>query len=466
MKLLLGLFMLLCYVPTSLIILFICYPKEWKNRKIIFGVLNRDEFKAKENADYISYLVKKTRRNAAILIMTSIALAAIFLLIPDMSVMMIVYTLYILAALIIILLPYIKGNLELKSYKTELGITSTESLKQVDLKSITASHAINKLTLFIPLILNVVVFICALLYDLGIITIGKTAFKISFGATVFSGTFLFTSILFVIIAFMMDNMRNEIISTDSDINANYNRAKKKNWADAWVQFLWVNVVFTILCVLCVAIYYNEIVIIGGFTIYVIVDFILIASLVKKSSMIKSNYEIDIPIDDDDDNWIFGMIYYNPNDMRLNVEKRTGVGSTINMARPAGKFITVFILLCILETFVAMGYIGAFISTPFEVKCENDKIICHQFKDDYVIDRDDIKEVTYGDDITSLKSIKIGGIATDKLLKGNFQFDKDKNCKTFITISSMAYIRIETSDHIYYINANTKEETEKLYEQIK
>jgi uncharacterized membrane protein len=42
-----------------------------------------------------------------------------------------------------------------------------------------------------------------------------------------------------------------------------------------------------------------------------------------------------PILDDDAKWRLGIFYYNPSDPSLFVEKRTGVGYTINFAKPAG-----------------------------------------------------------------------------------------------------------------------------------
>lgn len=47
--------------------------------------------------------------------------------------------------------------------------------------------------------------------------------------------------------------------------------------------------------------------------------------------------------DDDEYWILGMIYYNPNDPALFVETRFGMGSTFNMARPAAWLMVLGIL---------------------------------------------------------------------------------------------------------------------------
>ncbi|SNR96667.1 Uncharacterized membrane protein [Anaerovirgula multivorans] len=54
------------------------------------------------------------------------------------------------------------------------------------------------------------------------------------------------------------------------------------------------------------------------------------------------------IDREDDNlWKWGMFYYNPEDPSLFIEKRFGIGWTINCAHPGGKVIIVITLLAIL-----------------------------------------------------------------------------------------------------------------------
>ena len=54
------------------------------------------------------------------------------------------------------------------------------------------------------------------------------------------------------------------------------------------------------------------------------------------------------IDDNDDNWLFGSIYNNPNDPSLFVQKRFGVGWTVNIGTTKGKliFLSPFVLIIV------------------------------------------------------------------------------------------------------------------------
>ena len=69
----------------------------------------------------------------------------------------------------------------------------------------------------------------------------------------------------------------------------------------------------------------------------IIYFYLMLSNIKPKN--KNMYTVE----NDDEKWIYGFIYYNKEDPKLMVEKRLGMGWNMNMAHPLGKFIT-FILI--------------------------------------------------------------------------------------------------------------------------
>ncbi|WP_297135783.1 DUF5808 domain-containing protein [Terrisporobacter sp.] len=50
------------------------------------------------------------------------------------------------------------------------------------------------------------------------------------------------------------------------------------------------------------------------------------------------------VENDDEKWIYGFIYYNKGDPNLMVEKRLGAGWSMNMAHPLGKFITILLVV--------------------------------------------------------------------------------------------------------------------------
>lgn len=60
--------------------------------------------------------------------------------------------------------------------------------------------------------------------------------------------------------------------------------------------------------------------------------------------LKTNDKSIYRVEDDDEKWIYGFIYYNKEDPSFMVEKRLGVGWSINMAAPLGKLLTWIIII--------------------------------------------------------------------------------------------------------------------------
>ena len=75
-----------------------------------------------------------------------------------------------------------------------------------------------------------------------------------------------------------------------------------------------------------------------FIVVPVIYFYLMLSGIKPKS--RNIYTVE----NDDEKWIYGFIYYNKEDPKLMVEKRLGMGWSINMATPMGKIITIILVL--------------------------------------------------------------------------------------------------------------------------
>ena len=64
----LDLVMLIIMVPTALLLYFIEFPKKWMDRKYIFGVRNREEYKNENVIPRINDLVSACRKIATIIL--------------------------------------------------------------------------------------------------------------------------------------------------------------------------------------------------------------------------------------------------------------------------------------------------------------------------------------------------------------------------------------------------------------
>ncbi len=354
---LIKLIMFVCVVPTALILCAIGFPKDPQKRKMIFGVRDVPEFHANGAADKVREIVSANRRTALIITALVCLISIILLILPATGITMLAWLLLVFAMLLISV-PFGKGNTELKSLKKELGVTKS-GVVYTDLSNTDTIHALKLPWIILPNAVALAGTVFAVLVDFGVIRITESLACEKYALTAMSLSFFSLAVMFVPIAIVMDRTRNMVISRDSNVNANYNRAKKKTWADLLTAMSWVNALFltghSILCMFL----NNDMVILGGTLVYTVLLMLIVVIGAVNQMAVEKRYErdTDLELQDDDDKWIFGMFYYNPNDSRLNVEKRFGYGATINIAHPAGKVITVITALLLLGSIIFLVYLA-------------------------------------------------------------------------------------------------------------
>jgi len=456
--------LMIIMIPTLLIMFFYEYPIRWQDRKFIFGVRNRDEFKEENVSGSVTKIVSATRKQALIIMMVSFLVMGLILLIPDSQIRMIIWMLFILADLVLFGIPFMRSNLEMKSLKRQIGIKSEQGTTYTDLKSAGQIRALKPIKIIIPNIITLTAFILALLYDLGLIDIaGKGE---SFALTSMTGSFLFISLILLPVAILMDRIRNEVISSDSNTNNNYNRAKKKVFADMFVAMSWINAAVVVLYALLLFFMNSDIVLIIQIMIYMFLLMAALALFAKRIVAVNRHYRSKTTIDiDDDDKWILGSFYYNPDDRRLNVEKRMGIGGTINIAHPAGKAIMAVSVIFLVLAIASVILITAFARTGMKVSFIDDSLVCNQVIDYYKIPLADIEDAELCDMSSDFHLSRQTGIGMEPVFIGIFTVNGEKNCNIFLNTKSDNYIKFKAGGTTYCISGNNSQETGEIFGKI-
>ena len=226
-----SLIMFLCIVPTMIICYIQVYPKNWRGKKLVFGVKNRKEFTEGAAAEKVEEIVKKYGRAALYITVASCIISVVLLFLRGLTVQMTIWTGFVLLAILGINIPYAIGNKEMKALKRSIGIQGETGVTYVDLTSAGAVHALKPAQIWLPNLVALLPVIVALLSDLKVLRLSTSWVFGTFLVTAVTGSFWLVGILVLVLGFVMDSLKNEVISTDSTTNANYNRAKKKNMAD-------------------------------------------------------------------------------------------------------------------------------------------------------------------------------------------------------------------------------------------
>lgn len=350
------LILFICIAPTVILMFVLAFPADPEKKKMIFGVRNNPKFFEGDNAKKTKDIIASCRKGGLVIMILVLLASLVLLALPANGMTMVAWIVLVFATFLITV-PYGKGNTELKNLKKELGITKS-GVVCADLKNANVVHSLKLPWVILPNAVALAGTIGALLIDLG--ALGITPVTEQFALTGMSLSFLFIAALLVPIAIMMDNTRNMVISKNSDVNANYNRAKKKTWADLITALSWANALFLVGYTILLTFVCNDIVMLAGTLVYMVIIMTIVAIGVVNQKTIESRYDrdTDFELQDDDDHWVFGMFYNNPNDTRLNVEKRLGYGGTVNIAHPAGKVIMIASLLLVVFSIVLIIWMAA------------------------------------------------------------------------------------------------------------
>lgn len=426
------------------------------HKNIILGVtLPSDELQNPE----VMKIVTKTKKS-----MRDIAI--VFAILPFISLITkydsIVYTIFITwitVVCFIFFIPFIKGNLQLHKLKKEQNWhVDEEGTTIVDLKvTLEEPNPLNRYW-FLPAILLTCVPIIIDIYRLA----NKNTTLLSLATTTCIGLLTFLCPFLFHIAY---KTKQEIVSRDSLRNQTLTRIRRYNWGKCFIGISYTNAIYTILFWMYINHYIHSILIfllITLFYTFFILWWVLSAEFKVRLAQQQFSIQTDDSLTIDEDcYWIYGLIYYNPNNKHLLVEKRVGLGTDMNCAKPAGKIIAVIIALVMLAMpLSAIGLIQSEFS-PLLLTIDEDSITAKHFRTTYDIEFDDIKTVEAWDELPDIS--KDNGTGFSTLCKGTYSIAGNGSCTVCFNPQNHLFIIITKENGKKYVfSGSTDEKTEEVY----
>lgn len=451
-----GLILTICLYPFILIMYVLLKNEAEPKNGLYYGVTLKKEERKDEAVEEISKTYKKQMKRY-FWIMMLVPVPALVL--PWDSVVVAVWMLWLTVSVFIFFVPFAAANQKLKDLKEKRGWNTGKVADiRVELKEAGSIRRVRWHHFLLPCLVGLAIFVWTMVGDWG-----NRAQPLRIMSSCFAGI----SFLFWVLAAWEDRKKTEIISSDSNVNVNYNRAKKNQSKNFWVACTWLNVLY-MAGMLCSV---NEW---GQFTsvfwwvnaAYMVVTIILTICLVKKKQMLDKGYEDkrDIPDEgDDDDNWLWGLIYYNPKDKHSMVEKRVGVGTSINMATPVGKGFGVFCGASLLSLPIISIWVMMLEFTPIQLAVSDNTIVGNHLRQECVISMLSIEEAELLSELPKMS--RNSGTAMETLKKGSWSVKEEGNCTVFLNPQNDVFLRIETPSRRYYLSGSDDEETRAVYEAI-
>jgi hypothetical protein len=169
--------------------------------------------------------------------------------------------------------------------------------------------------------------------------------------------------------------------------------------------------------------------------------------------------------DDDEYWINGSTYYNPNDQSVMVPKRIGIGTTVNMATRAGKWIKyggIVLAIAIVLPLTAFAVQSDNTSPSLQVE-ENGVINIDYPMYDFSFSINDVQEITLEESLPT--GFRTNGTATAEYARGNFSLEKLGDAKLYIFKNSPPYIFIKLDGLYIIFNDKDPASTKAIYDEL-
>ncbi len=255
----------------------------------------------------------------------------------------------------------------------------------------------------------------------------------------------------------------DVVDDDSKVNAALTNVRRVNWGRAWIYIAWTTSFFALFFW-----FYRESQI-GILIFSCVYSFVLMVLCFYTEFSTRHAQETltarsgRVQYVDEDEYWIWGMFYYNPNDRHLAVNDRVGMNMSFNMARPAGKIIMGICTLLV----AAMPFLGVWMMavefSPRTVELTEGSCIVTHLTEQFSVRYEEIDSAEL---ISKLpKYSRTVGMGLDSLCEGIYNISGYGNCEVTLDPRESPYLVMKTGEKTYIFNLETPQQTEECYHTL-
>lgn len=448
-----------CMYPVLLILYAIMRYYGKPRAGLLFGARMQTGW---EQEPEVEAICRRFRKEMLIWLLVLAVIPVITLPIPYMSISTSFWLIWCFGAIVLMEIPFVRANGALRHWKAEQGYAGhQEERRLVEIRDLGALRCLRWTSFLVPTLLGLAGAVAALVSVWGQ--------PDAFGVGSVAISFALMTPIFAWAALWMDRQRQKVISSDSQVNLNYNRARRMLWKKFWIIMAWLNTALIVAFAAATAVDAGAGIglLIWGTIGYTLILLLLCVELLRRQNKLDSAYRDKMDLvgfSDDDACWLGGLIYYNPKDCRTMVEKRVGIGTTMNMAAPGGKAMGVFLLLVLLGVLVLCAWLVRLEFTPIHLSIEGNTLVAEQLKEDYAIPLDTVEEVALVEDLPGM--VRTNGTGMTTLSKGSFRIQETgERCQVFLNPQNDVFLRLEAGDMTYYMSGATDQETMNVYNSL-
>ncbi len=171
--------------------------------------------------------------------------------------------------------------------------------------------------------------------------------------------------------------------------------------------------------------------------------------------------------DEDEYWGNGFTYHNPHDRRVFVEKRVGIGMTVNTGTPAGKWFMGIAIGITAAVVIGVSFLllRSELTSPQLNITEERRIDIDYPMYSYEVPAESIVDIALAEEIP--RGIKTNGEATERVARGHFKLNDLGKARLYVFKKNPPYIRMRLKEggYIFY-NEEDPRQTEQVYERLR
>ena len=252
----------------------------------------------------------------------------------------------------------------------------------------------------------------------------------------------------------------EIVDGDTSVTAALTRIRRNQWGKMWLLCAYSMGAMSWVAWLTM---YSPIAMTVGFVVFMAALVGGAMHIEFQTRRLQERLTADSGRDfyvDDDDKWLGGPVYYNPNDSRLIINDRVGTNSSVNLAKPAGKALYAVLALLL----VTMPLWGLLLGNG-EIKTElkGDSLFIKGGMHEYTVA---IDRVTDAELLTELPAItRTAGTGMPEFLGGSFASREYGKLKVCLNPTVGPWIYFRADNKAYLIGTHDPDQTQALYNAL-
>ena len=399
-------------------------------------------------------LLKEFRRVLGWTCLGLTVLAVVLMLIPmSMGVMLTVWLVWMDVAIVVPVIPYVKYHKKLKELKKEQGWFP--QVPRTRVVNLTAAAQEEKPISPVQFLLPLVVSLAPLVWGV----VGQdwlmTAMFLTGPVCV---------LLFWALYWWAMRRRAETVDENESLTQTLTRIRRRAWRRCWVWGSWfmagVNLamwlslfqpLWGLLLMLALTVVF--------LVLAVGLEFHLRHQQERLTAQSGQDYYVD-----EDEKWIWGMFYYDPNDTHLVVNARIGMNTTVNLAKKSGRVIlgATAVLLLLMPLFGV--WVMAEERSPITLTLTETTLEAKHGWDTYEITLTDVAQVQLlQEEPAGLR--RVAGTAMDTVLKGRYQSDEYDKLTLCMDPQQGPWLLITMEDGTIYLVGDGQQDMTSLYEQL-